>query len=108
MTEKYWRINLEDEYIDTWVEGEEVVAMDTRHELSVVGDTEDEAIDRLQEAVREYAVWKYIQKNQPTTVAEIDEGVDIRGRHLTEALHSLFRRGEIYEPDGIETTQEPH
>ncbi|GAA0272000.1 hypothetical protein [Halobacterium noricense] len=97
-SEVYWRIESDDEYIETWAEDDQVVALDTRHELSSYGDSEEDAITNLQEAVKEYLVLKYIRKNEPVAVQEIEESLNMGMRDLVGTLDPLFKKGELFEP----------
>lgn len=55
---RYWDIEKEHEYIETWEEGDEVVAKDNRHELSCYGASEEEAMNILQESIIEFLIRK--------------------------------------------------
>ncbi|QGA82106.1 hypothetical protein [Halomicrobium sp. LC1Hm] len=97
-TGKYWRIHVDDEYIETWEEGDEVVAKDNRHELSCYGASEQEAIETLQEALKEFLVLKTVRQNGATGIVEIENELNMGMRDLANPLGSLLDRGEIYEP----------
>ncbi|MDL0144527.1 hypothetical protein [Halobacterium salinarum] len=98
MEDNYWSISVEDEYVQITEQGNKTVAEDTRHELSVWGHSEEEALEVLEEANRERIVLKYIKKNERVSLSELVDDVDISARYLTSVLDTLFIKGEIYEP----------
>lgn len=99
MNSEYWKLDLNDEYVEIWKEGDQVAAKDARHELSCWGDSEEEAIETLQEALKEFLVLKFIRETEPDGIREIEEGLSMGLRDLAFPIGSLLQRGKVREKE---------